>query len=226
MEKIITENKLSIKMIGVGDAGIEVIKDFGKRHLPNVECLDMNTEWAVKTANKFVKIGVNFTKGLGAGALVEVGRQAAEEDRKAIIEAIKGCNLLIAVAGLGGGTGSGATPVVVETAKELKIPTIVFVTIPLELEGKFRNNNAQNGLEKLKSIADILFVLSNERFLSANLDWRGSFVEFYKGTDNILQSNILKVIDLFNSKAQENSIKDIFKYVEFDKSSYIDMFKN
>lgn len=220
----ITKNKenFKIKLAGVGNFGNGVIKDFGERNLPGVECLDMNTGWAFKTANKFVKLGVNFTKGLGAGAIAEVGKRAAEEDRIAIIDAIKDCDLLIIVAGLGGGTGSGATPVVAGIAKELNIPTVAFVTLPFEFEGEIRKKNAQYGLENLKNIVDVLFTIEDEKFLTDNAEPKNTrIVELYKEIERILEKNILKVINLCNSKASKNkSMRGILKDVESYKTSF------
>ena len=226
MVKTTENNKYSIKIAGIGDCGINIIKDFGKRNLSNVECLDINTEWAFKTANRFIKIGTRFTKGLGSGALVEVGKRAAEEDKEAVVEAIKDCDLLIIVAGLGGGTGGGASPVIVETAKELKIFTIAFVMTPPKFEGKIRGGNAEYGLENLKAVADVLVVLSGEKFLSDDPDWKlKPTIEYFYGIDRVLQKDILAVVDLFNSTLKDKPIQEILKLIEFDKSSYLEIFK-
>lgn len=226
MMKKAENKKYSIKIAGIGDCGINIINDFGKRNMSNVECLDINTEWAFKTANRFIKIGTKFTRGLGAGARVIVGKRAAEEDKEAVVEAIKACDLLIIIAGLGGGTGGGASPVITEMAKELKIPTIAFVITPPKFEGEIRGNNAEYGLENLKGIADILVVLSGERFLLNNPDWKQRpIIEYFNEMDKVLQRNILKVVDLFNSKIKNKSSQEILKDVNFDKTSYIDIFK-
>lgn len=227
MEKMTEKKgKFKIKIVGIGDAGIEIIRDFGERNLPDVECFDMNTECILKTANKFVEIGRKLTNGLGSGALVKIGKQAAEEDRAAIIETIKDCDLLIIVAGLGGGTGSGSSPVVAEIAKELNIPVVAFVTLPFEYEGKFRKKNAQYGLEHLKHIVDFLFIVSDEKILDEDAKLRRiTIFELYDEIDDALKKNILKTVDLLQS-SKNKSIQEILKDVECDDSSYIEMFKN
>ena len=225
------KDKFKIKLAGIGDCGIQIItnldnKPFDRLHLLDIEKLDMNTEWAFKTANKFVKLGARLTRGLGSGAIAEIGEKAAEEDKNSVVEGMKDCNLLIIVAGLGGGTGSGASPVVAEIAKELKISTIAFVTMPLDLEGKIRHKNAEYGLEKLKSVVDVLIVLSNEKFLTHDLNHRRAIGEHYKKVEQILQRNILKVLELFDLELANNkTTQEIFKMLECDKNPRMEFFK-
>ena len=228
----VENDKFKIKIIGIGEGGIRAIANFDENSfkqmtLLDTECLEMDTNCPFLNQKKqFIKIGINLTKGCGTGALVEIGEKAAEEDKKTITEKIKDCNLLIIVAGLGGGSGSGASPVVVEIAKKLKIPTIAFVTKPFDFEGKYRNNNAKYGLEKLKNIVDVLLVLSNEKFLADNLDNQTKPIELFKEIDEILQKNILKVVDLLNSNISKNiSMYDILKLIDNEKSSFIEIFK-
>ena len=216
--------------MGDGDCGIQIITNSGTfEHLPllDIEKLDMNTEWAFKTANKFVKLGKKLTRGLGSGAVVKIGKQAAEEDRSSIVDAIEGGNLLIVVAGLGGGTGSGASPVIAETAKDLGVPTIAFVTLPFDFEGKIRNKNAQYGLEVLRGVVDVLFVLSDEKFLTHNLERKQRpVIALFKEIDEILQKNILKVLELFDFEISKGkSVQEIFEMFECDKAPYIELLK-
>ena len=205
-------HNFSIKILGSGMGGINIIKPFAKVPLKNVECLDMHADWASKITNKFIKIGTKTTRGLGTGALPLFG----EEDKDAIVNAISGCDLLILVSGLGGGTGSGASPVVAEIAKELDIPTAAFVTTPLGFESKMRHQNTQVSLEKLKSFAGVLIVFSCEEYMS-HVPKKTPIGEIFKRIDEILQKNIIKMIDFCNLQASNGkSAKEILKLIKFD----------
>src|SRR6187431_2081986 len=156
-----------IKVIGVGGGGGNAVAHMVTSGIDGVEFLCINTDAQalkhskVKTA---LQIGCNITKGLGAGADPEVGRQAAMEDRDRIVEMIEGCDMLFITAGMGGGTGTGAAPVVAQVAKELGILTVAVVTKPFAFEGK-RQKLAQDGLDQLSEHVDSLIVIPNDKLM-------------------------------------------------------------
>ena len=158
-----------IKVIGVGGGGGNAVAHMVQAGLEGVEFICINTDaqalkhGKVRTA---LQIGCNITKGLGAGADPEVGRQAAMEDRDRIIELIEGCDMLFITAGMGGGTGTGAAPVVAQVAKELGILTVAVVTRPFEMEGNKRSRVADQGMLELSKYVDSLITIPNQKLLS------------------------------------------------------------
>lgn len=209
------QNKsFKIKLIGVGDYGIYIIEALGE--MPNVESININTDWASmgKSNNPKLKIGKNITKGIGTGGLAEFGKKAAEEDKEIISKLLKDSDIAIIVAGLGGGTGSGATPIVAKVAQELHIPTIVFVTTPFRIEGKIRFKNSDYSIEKLQNVVDALVVISADRELE--LFMKKPLVNFYAKVDKVLQKNIINLIKLFDLPMSKKSILDILKNFKVD----------
>ncbi len=170
-----------IKVIGVGGGGGNAVSHMVQAGLEGVDFICINTDaqalkhGKVRTA---LQIGCNITKGLGAGADPEVGRQAAMEDRDRIIELIEGCDMLFITAGMGGGTGTGAAPVVAQVAKELGILTVAVVTKPFEMEGNKRSRVADQGMLELSKYVDSLITIPNQsccRFWAATpLCWTPS----------------------------------------------------
>ena len=155
-----------LKVVGVGGAGNNAVNRMIQYGIRGVEFISVNTDKQalyLSRANQKIQVGEKLTKGLGAGADPEIGRKAAEESRDAITEALKGADLVFITAGMGGGTGTGAAPVVAECAKELGILTIGVVTKPFAFEGKVRMNNAVNGILNLKSNVDTLITIPNDR---------------------------------------------------------------
>ncbi len=206
MENPVGNKKISL--VGIGDYGISVIRDFGG-NLLNVECLEMNTDWAFMNigGNTFIKIGTKTTLGMGAGALAAVGEKATEEDKQTITDSLSGSQLLLIVSGLGGGTGSGASPVVASIAKKLNIPTIAFVTTPPKFEGEIRRHNAQSSIDKLKKIVDVLFSFPSES-LEAGI--------VFNETDKAIKKSILEVLNLIDLEATKNkTIQEILEEIEF-----------
>ena len=170
-----------------------------------VEMIGINT--ALKDLNacngKKVQIGKVLTRGLGAGANPEIGKQAAIEGIEDITTALKGADMVIIVCGMGGGTGTGAAPVVAEKAKELGLLTVAIVTKPFTFEGGVRSKNARQGIEEIKKYADSLFVISNDNILKM-ADKRISFPDALKMGDEVLRQTILSITDIINITADIN----------------------
>ncbi len=191
-----------IKIVGVGDYGIRFIETLGE--MPNVEGVNINTDWIFmgKSNNQKLKIGKQTTKGLGAGALAEVGMKSAEEDKNEIVDSLKDSSIVFIVAGLGGGTGSGAAPVIANVAKKLHIPTIVFVTTPTRFESKIRFNNSGYGIQQLQNIADALVIIETdkmfENFIKNYCDKNVELTKFFAKVDEILQKIIKNVVEYLN----------------------------
>ena len=216
MEK---QNKnFKIKIVGIGDYGIRFIESLGK--MTNVDYININTDWEVmgKSENQKLRIGKKITRGIGTGAHAEFGKKAAEEDKELISDSIKDGSLIIVVAGLGGGTGSGVSPVISKIAKELHIPTIAFVTSPLDFEGKIRRKTAEDSIIQLQNVVDVLSVISIEKILESSSEYKKIPIpEFYLEVDEILRLSITNVIKYINSQViKEKSMKDILKTLKND----------
>lgn len=191
------KHKHILKIVGIGDYGINVIKHF--TNISNLEFVEMNTDWAFmhQTNNRFVNLGTKTTKGLGAGALVHIGEKSAEEDKIKIIDALKNSEHVIIVAGLGGGTGTGVAPIVAKISKELNIKIFAFVTMPNQIEGRFRCNNAQYGIKKLQKYVDKLFVfpIIDDVTYKLNNKTKNFFCDVYKKSDQILKQQLSEEIN-------------------------------
>ena len=162
------EQQADIKVVGVGGCGNNAIEYMIKNKVSGVDFICVNTDSQdlrnnPVSENKKCNIGQNITRGLGAGANPEIGRQAAIEDRDKLKEAIENCDMLFITAGMGGGTGTGASPVIAELAKELGILTVAVVTKPWEYEKKKRMRNAEIGIEELRSKVDSLIIIPNDK---------------------------------------------------------------
>lgn len=158
--------KAKIKVIGAGGAGGNAINNMIASNLQGVEFVGINTDLQVletSLAPAKVQIGMELTRGLGAGSNPEIGRQAALEDRAAIMDCMDGCDMVFITAGMGGGTGTGAAPVIAEAAKEMGILTVAVVTKPFFYEGKKRLINAEEGMKELTKHVDTLIVIPNDR---------------------------------------------------------------
>ncbi len=157
-----------IKVIGVGGGGGNAIAHMVSHEIEGVEFIAVNTDAQVlraSTANVTLQIGSSVTKGLGAGANPEVGRMAAEEDEETIKQSLEGADMIFITAGMGGGTGTGAAPVVAKVAKELGILTVAVVTKPFPFEGKKRLSYAEQGIQELNKYVDSLITIPNEKLL-------------------------------------------------------------
>ena len=186
-----------IKVIGIGGGGCNAINNMINNTVQGVEFISANTDAQAlggSNAAKRIQLGVNLTRGLGAGANPEIGRAAAQEDREAIAEAIRGANMLFITTGMGGGTGTGAAPVIAEIAKELGILTVAVVTRPLGHEGK-RINIAQEGLDHLNSQVDSLIVIPNDKLMTA-LGEDVTVREAFRAADNVLRDAVAGISEV------------------------------
>ena len=162
-------NFAAIKVVGVGGAGTNAVNRMVDAQLQGVDFIAINTDsqaLALSKAPTKIQIGDKLTKGLGAGANPDVGQRAAEESREEISNTIKGSDLVFITCGMGGGTGTGAAPVIAEIARDMGILTIGVVSKPFLFEGRQRMKNAESGIERLKANVDTLVVVPNDRLLS------------------------------------------------------------
>jgi cell division protein FtsZ len=187
-----------IKVIGVGGGGGNAVTHMVASGIDGVDFMCINTDAQalkhskVKTA---LQIGCNITKGLGAGADPEVGRQAAMEDRDRIIELVEGCDMLFITAGMGGGTGTGAAPVVAQIAKELGILTVAVVTKPFEMEGSKRSLIADHGIAELGKFCDSLITIPNQKLLTV-LGAETTLLNAFKSANQVLQGAVQGIAEL------------------------------
>lgn len=187
-----------ILVIGVGGGGCNAINRMIAEDLRSAQFLAVNTDkqaLLMNNAEMQIQIGVKLTRGLGAGADPEVGRKAAEESRAEIAEKLKGIDLVFITAGMGGGTGTGAAPVIAGIAKEMGILTIAVVTKPFEFEGPMRMQNAVLGIKNLSKAVDTLVVIPNERLLEV-VPSGTSVVDAFKYADDVLRQGIQGISDL------------------------------
>ncbi len=189
-----------ILVIGVGGAGNNAVNRMIDENVEGVELIAINTDkqaLSLSRATTKIQIGEKLTKGLGAGAKPEVGASAVEENREEINDIIKDANMVFVTCGMGGGTGTGAAPIVAEIARNLGILTVGVVTKPFSFEGKPRMNNALNGIAKLKENVDTLIVIPNDKLLQI-CDKRTSIPDALKKADEVLQQGVQGVTDLIN----------------------------
>lgn len=187
-----------IKVVGVGGSGGNAISRMIDAKIRGVEFVAINTDAQAlhhSRASEKVHIGKNLTKGLGAGMNPEVGRQAAEESREEIQEVLKGADMVFVTCGLGGGTGTGAAPVVAEAAKELGALTIGVVTKPFAFEGAQRRTLGEEGLSMLKERVDSLITIPNDKLLSI-IDRKTSLVNAFRIVDDVLRQGVQGIADL------------------------------
>ena len=195
-----SENAARIIVVGVGGAGNNAVNRMIDANIAGVEFIGINTD---KQALQFCKaptamqIGEKLTKGLGAGARPEVGEKAAEESSEEISQALKGADMVFVTCGMGGGTGTGAAPVVAKIAKDMGILTVGVVTKPFRFEAKTRMSNALSGIEQLKNSVDTLIVSPNDRLLEI-VDRRTTMPDALKKADEVLQQAVQGITDLIN----------------------------
>ena len=185
-------------MIGVGGSGHNAIHRMITAGLTNVEFVAINTDAQAlhhSKADKKVQIGKQVTRGLGAGMNPEVGRAAAEESKEEILEVLSGSDMVFVTCGLGGGTGTGAAPVVAELAKEEGILTVAVVTKPFAFEGAKRRELAEKGLEELKDNVDTIIVIPNDRILQI-IDKKTSLLDAFRTVDDVLRQGVQGIADL------------------------------
>lgn len=194
------ENSAKIVVIGVGGAGNNAVNRMIDENIAGVEFIGINTD---KQALQFCKaptamqIGEKLTKGLGAGAKPEVGEKAAEESSEELAQAMKGADMVFVTCGMGGGTGTGAAPVIAKIAKDMGILTVGVVTKPFRFEAKTRMANALTGIENLKESVDTLIVIPNDKLLEI-VDRRTTMPDALKKADEVLQQAVQGITDLIN----------------------------
>jgi cell division protein FtsZ len=187
-----------IKVVGVGGGGNNAINRMVQYGLKGVEFICINTDKQalhISQSNIKIQIGEKLTKGLGAGANPEIGQKAAEESREDIQLALEGADMVFITAGMGGGTGTGAAPIVAEIAKELGILTVGVVTKPFLFEGRQRMTNAERGIVELKERVDTLVTIPNDRLLQV-IEKRTSMVEAFRIADDVLRQGVQGISDL------------------------------
>ena len=190
----------TIKVIGVGGAGNNAVNRMIDAGIKNVEFIAVNTDRQalnLSKANSKIQIGEKLTRGLGAGANPDIGSQAAEESKAEIAEVLKGADMVFVTAGMGGGTGTGAAPIVAATAKEMGILTIGVVTKPFTFEGKKRLAQAERGVASLKGKVDTLVVIPNDKLLQV-IDRKTSMIEAFRMADDILRQGVQGISDLIS----------------------------
>ena len=188
----------TIKVIGVGGAGNNAVNRMIEAGIKGVDFIAVNTDrqaLQVSKASTKIQIGEKITRGLGAGANPDIGAQSAEESRAEIAEVIRGADMVFVTSGMGGGTGTGAAPIVAATAKEMGILTIAVVTKPFTFEGKKRLTQAERGIENLKGKVDTLIVIPNDKLLQV-IDRKTSIIEAFKMADDILRQGVQGISDL------------------------------
>ncbi len=192
------QNFAAIKVIGCGGAGNNAVNRMVDAGLKGVEFIAVNTDrqaLAMSKAGTTIQIGEKLTKGLGAGSVPDIGRRAAEESREEIAQAIKGADLVFVTAGMGGGTGTGAAPIIAEIARDLNCLTIAVVTKPFQFEGKQRMKNAEMGVIDLKQRVDTLVVIPNDRLLQV-VTKGTTMLEAFRIADDVLRQGIQGISDL------------------------------
>ncbi|MEN6420727.1 MAG: cell division protein FtsZ [Smithella sp.] len=198
LTEVCSENLAKIKVIGVGGGGGNAVNTMISSCLQGVDFISANTDaqaLGVSSAPIKIQIGTQITKGLGAGSDPEVGKQSALESRDEIRPYLEGADMIFITAGMGGGTGTGAAPVIAEIARECSVLTIAVVTKPFQFEGKKRNLQAEEGIAQLRDAVDTLIVVPNQRLLS--LGGRNlSLLEAFKKADDILYQAVKGISDL------------------------------
>ena len=201
-----TESAAKIIVIGVGGAGNNAVNRMVEETIAGVEFIGVNTDkqaLLMCKAPTTIQIGEKVTKGLGAGAKPEIGQQAAEESAEEIRQAVQGADMVFVTCGMGGGTGTGAAPIVAGIAKEMGILTVGVVTKPFRFEARTRMNNALMGIERLKENVDTLIVIPNDKLLEI-VDRRTTMPEALKKADEVLQQAVQGITDLINLPALIN----------------------
>ena len=188
-----------IKVIGVGGCGNNAVDFMIEKNIQGVDFISVNTDLQSlkkSQANNIVQIGLNLTKGLGSGARPDSGKQAAIEDKDKLKSIIEDADMLFITAGMGGGTGTGAAPVIAEIAKELGILTVAVVTKPFSFEGK-RNQIAEQGLKELRNYVDSLIVIPNEKLMNV-LGADVTFINAFSAANEVLYNSVSGISDIIN----------------------------
>ena len=195
-----------IKVVGVGGGGSNAVNTMILAAVDGVEFIVANTDAQALKASKAplrVQLGGRLTKGLGAGANPEVGREAAEEDRSRLADLLQGADMVFIAAGLGGGTGTGAAPVIAEVARELGALTVAIATKPFAFEGSKRQKQAEQGVEELKKVVDSLILIPNDR-LSGLAGKKTGILDAFKPADDVLRHAVQGISDLITTHGMIN----------------------
>jgi len=202
----LASQRARIKVLGVGGAGGNAINRMITSGMDGVEFIAINTDaqdLGSNPAETKLQIGKDLTKGLGAGAKPEIGRKAIMHDTDALTSLVAGSDLVFVTAGMGGGTGTGAAPVVAKVCKDLGILTVCIVTLPFEFEGSKKMQSALNGVESMRNFCDTLIVVPNEKLISV-VDNATTFEDGFKESDAILLQAAKSISDLINKKGNVN----------------------
>ncbi|MCR4705834.1 MAG: cell division protein FtsZ [Lachnospiraceae bacterium] len=197
------DSAAKIIVVGVGGAGNNAVNRMIDENIEGVEFIGVNTDkqdLQLCKAPKLLQIGEKLTKGLGAGAHPEIGEQAAEESREEITDALKGADMVFVTCGMGGGTGTGAAPVVAKIAKDMGILTVGVVTKPFRFEARVRMNNALGGIERLRTSVDTMIVIPNDKLLEI-VDRRTTMPDALKKADEVLQQAVQGITELISLHA-------------------------
>ncbi|WP_217585681.1 cell division protein FtsZ [Lentibacillus saliphilus] len=211
----------TIKVIGVGGGGSNAVNRMIEHGVEGVDFIAVNTDAQALNLSKAevkLQIGDKLTRGLGAGANPEVGKKAAEENREQIEDTLQGADMIFVTAGMGGGTGTGAAPVIAEIAKEQGALTVGVVTRPFSFEGKRRSTQAVSGIEALKNSVDTLIVIPNDRLLEI-VDKNTPMLEAFREADNVLRQGVQGISDLIAKPGLINVDFADVKTIMFDKGS-------
>ncbi|KGX83924.1 cell division protein FtsZ [Pontibacillus marinus] len=211
----------TIKVVGIGGGGSNAVNRMIEHGVQGVEFIAVNTDAQALNLSKAevkMQIGTKLTRGLGAGANPEVGRKAAEESKEQIEEALQGADMVFVTAGMGGGTGTGAAPVIAQVAKEIGALTVGVVTRPFMFEGRKRSNQAAGGIDALKSNVDTLIVIPNDRLLEI-VDKNTPMLEAFREADNVLRQGVQGISDLIATPGLINVDFADVKTIMADKGS-------
>ncbi len=225
-ESKLTKDTIKIKVIGVGGGGNNAVGQMLTSPIEGIEYYIVNTEKGIIDRSKnlginAIQIGPTVTSGLGAGANPEIGESAAKESLSEIDKILDGADLVFLTAGMGGGTGTGAIPIIAEEAKSRGIITVAIVTVPFLFEGRLRRTKAENGIEKLKPYVNSLIVISNDRLLK-NADQNISIIDAFKLTDDVLKQAVESISDLINSVGDINiDFADIQTILGYEGYAYM-----
>ncbi|WP_080874831.1 cell division protein FtsZ [Oceanobacillus timonensis] len=215
------EELATIKVIGVGGGGNNAVNRMIEHGVEGVEFIAVNTDSQalnLSQAESQIQIGGKLTRGLGAGANPEVGKKAAEESKEQLEEALKGADMVFVTAGMGGGTGTGAAPVIAQVAKDLGALTVGVVTRPFSFEGRRRSTQAVSGIDTLKGSVDTLIVIPNDRLLEI-VDKNTPMLEAFREADNVLRQGVQGISDLIAKPGLINVDFADVKTIMYDKGS-------
>lgn len=193
-----SNNITKIKVIGVGGGGVNAVDRLIEADLTGVEFIAVNTDLQSlnkSKAERKIQIGAELTKGLGAGGNPDIGRQAAEESKEDIMLALEGADMVFITSGMGGGTGSGASPFIAQLSRESKILTVAVVTKPFSFEGRRRQLIAEQAIEELKTSVDSIIVIPNDKLLSVSSK-STTMIEAFKMADEVLKAGVLGIVDI------------------------------